>query len=120
MSRYFDVDKLIKKIFPYDVVDKNAYAINAQAVYNAIQNVPAADVVPKGEFDQLKHKYELAVAEREANVKGFTEQLSKVKTEVAKEIFSDLENFFDSDGLSVYLTRSEFYELEDKYTEGGE
>jgi hypothetical protein len=37
--------------------------------------LPTADVVPKS-------KYDLAVAEREANVKGFTEELAKAKTEV--------------------------------------
>ena len=41
-----------------------------------------ADVVPKSEYEQLKHKYELAVAERETNVKGFTEELAKAKSEV--------------------------------------
>ena len=44
MARYIDADELIKKIFPYDVVDKKRYAINAEAVYKAIQIVTAADV----------------------------------------------------------------------------
>lgn len=44
MARYIDADELIKKIFPYDVVDKKRYAINAEAVYKAIQNVTTADV----------------------------------------------------------------------------
>ena len=42
---YIDADALIKKIFPYDVVDKKIYAINAEAVYKAIKNATAADVV---------------------------------------------------------------------------
>lgn len=45
MARYIDADELIKKIFPYDVVDKKRYAINAEVVYKAIQNVTTADVV---------------------------------------------------------------------------
>lgn len=45
MAQYIDADELIKKIFPYDVVDKKRYAINAEAVYKAIQSVTAADVV---------------------------------------------------------------------------
>lgn len=49
-----------------------------------IKNMPTADVVPKS-------KYDLAVAEREANVKGFTEELAKVKTNVASKIFEDIE-----------------------------
>lgn len=48
--------------------------------------------VPKSEVEELQHKYELAVAEREANVKGFAEELLKLKTEVAREIIDDLAN----------------------------
>ncbi len=33
------------------------------------------------EYEQLKHKYDLAVAEREANVKGFTEQIETLTKE---------------------------------------
>lgn len=39
----------------------------------------------------------LAVAEREANVRGFTEQLQKAKADVAKEIFAEIE--FDINNL---------------------
>lgn len=45
MARYKDADALIKTIFPYDVVDKKFYSINAKAVYDAINNAPTADVV---------------------------------------------------------------------------
>lgn len=51
---------------------------------------PTADVVPRAVFEQLQHKYELAVAEREANVKGFTEDLAKAKTDTAREIFAEI------------------------------
>ena len=50
MARYIDADELIKKIFPYDVVDKKEYAINAYAVYDAIQKTPSAEVAPKSEM----------------------------------------------------------------------
>lgn len=33
-------------------------------------------------IDELIHKYDLAVAEREANVKGFTEELTKARDEI--------------------------------------
>ncbi len=36
MPRYIDADALIKKIFPYVVIDKNDYSINANAIYRAI------------------------------------------------------------------------------------
>jgi hypothetical protein len=35
-----DRNELLKKLFPYDAVDKKNYSINAQAVYNAVMNVP--------------------------------------------------------------------------------
>lgn len=54
-----------------------------------IKNIPAADVVPKSEFEELKHKYELAVAEREANVKGFTEELTKCFNNSKRNIRSE-------------------------------
>lgn len=38
----------------------------------------------KAEIEQLNQKYDLAVAEREANVKGFTEELAKARAEVER------------------------------------
>ena len=43
--RYIDADALIEKIFPYDLVGKRLYSINAKAVYDAICAMPTADVV---------------------------------------------------------------------------
>lgn len=45
MARYIDADSLLKRVFPYDLVDKKQYALNAQAVYNAIESSSTADVV---------------------------------------------------------------------------
>ena len=45
MARYIAADSLLKRLFPYDLVDKKQYALNAQAVYNAIESSSAADVV---------------------------------------------------------------------------
>ena len=55
MARYIDADELIKKIFPYDVVDKKRYAISAEAVYKAIQNVTTADVAEVVRCKNCKH-----------------------------------------------------------------
>lgn len=60
MERYIDADELIKKIFPYDVVDKKRYAINAEAVYKAIQIVTAADVVKVVRCKDCKHRVSLS------------------------------------------------------------
>ena len=49
-----------------------------------IREIPAEDVVPRSEFETLEKKYELAVAEREANVKGFTETLEQQRAEIER------------------------------------
>lgn len=86
-------------------------------VKRSLETMPAADVVPKAVFEQLQHKYELAVAEREANVKRMIELeeetarlrsilddyalqygtvkdqhevIDRVKRETAMEIFADI------------------------------
>ena len=46
----------------------------------------------KAENESLTQRYTLAVAEREANVKGFTEQLQTAKAEAAKEFALRLED----------------------------
>lgn len=45
MRKFVDAEWLLRKLFPYDVVDKGSYAINAKAVYLAIEEAPAVDVV---------------------------------------------------------------------------
>ena len=39
------------------------------------------------------------------------------KSEVAREIFAEIEEYLDDDGLSVFMTRTEYFELKKKYTE---
>ncbi len=70
MARYIDADELIKKIFPYDVVDKKRYAINAEAVYKAIQIVTAADVEEVVRCKDCKHAQELNNFEQRCYVEG--------------------------------------------------
>jgi hypothetical protein len=100
MARYIDADALIKKMFPLGIGD-GMYTINAKAVKFAIDKIPTADVVPKS-------KYDLAVAEREANVKGFTEELAKAKAEVERLRAK----------IKILTVPEDFAELEKKYTEG--
>lgn len=42
---YISRETLLKKLFPYDVVDKSGYAINAKSLFNAICELEKADVV---------------------------------------------------------------------------
>lgn len=44
--------------------------------------------------EKLEKKYELAVAEREANVKGFTDTLNTIKAETRKELAEQIKMAF--------------------------
>ena len=140
MARYIDADALIKKIFPYNVVDKKLYCINAQAVYNAISKTPTADVVPKAEVEELVHKlecllchatggklsyhtYPLATMERAVTdyiQECYDEAYDEAKVEVAREIFEEIEQRTKDVGFSSFAEKFEFAdfiaELKKKYT----
>lgn len=49
MPRYIDAEALIKKIFPYEVIDKKDYSINAEAIYKAIEEAPTENVTTMSE-----------------------------------------------------------------------
>lgn len=55
MAQYIDADSLLKRMFPYDLVDKKQYALNAQAVYNVIESSSVADVVEVVRCKDCKH-----------------------------------------------------------------
>lgn len=55
---YIKAEDLIKKIFPCDIVDKKCYSINAKAVYVAINETPAADVIPRDEVEKIFEEIE--------------------------------------------------------------
>lgn len=56
MARYIDADKLIKKVFPYDVIDKKSYTINAKTIFEAINNAPTEDVAEAVRCKDCKHR----------------------------------------------------------------
>ena len=45
MSDYISRSALLKKMFPYEGIDKKTYSINAKAVELAINDSPSLDVV---------------------------------------------------------------------------
>lgn len=49
----------------------------------------------KAEIERLNKKYELAVAEREANVKGFTDVIATAKSEAVKEFADSIKTYYD-------------------------
>ena len=88
MPRYIDADALIKKLFPYDVVDKRCYSINAEAVYKGIETTPTADVAPSSEVEWRCH---------DCGIAAFKKTLKEVQAEYAREIFTEIE--FDINNL---------------------
>ena len=133
MARYIDAEALTDRMLErYDDLcekhgDYDHYTTGYGDAIDAIENAPAADVVPK-------RKYDLAVAEREANVKGFTEELAKAKTEVAREIFEEIEEGIKAAFAALQFERNPVHRkvknetysslmrfvmtVEKKYTEG--
>lgn len=85
------------------------------------------EVVPKSEFETLQRKYELAVAEREANVKAFTEELDKhnVMIQLLEGDISDRDKMLEAKVEEVYADfmrdykcmREELDGLYDEYAE---
>lgn len=51
----------------------------------------------KMHYEEVERKYQIATAEREANVKGFTETLNTIKAEAIKEFAERLKNIYLND-----------------------
>lgn len=92
MARYIDANALYKET-EKKIKEANSYrmAVVDSEFLDLINDADEADVVPRAKYEELQHKYELAVAEREANVKGFAEDIAKAKSEVAKKICCEIE-----------------------------
>ena len=86
MARYIDADALIKKIFPYDAVNKKDYAINAKAVADAIDNTPTADVVQRAVVEELKKDRYQILPDGKIELLPRSD-VKALKKEVAWEIF---------------------------------
>lgn len=97
--RLIDADALTKKIFPYDVVDKKAYSINAKMIHEAIKEAPTVDIA--GEI----------FAEIEGTLKAATWLVQADFTSTVKE--RELKEKCCRDFLK-YIT-----ELKNKYTKEG-
>lgn len=131
MARYIDADALIKKIFPIGMVGDGMYVINAKAVKFAIDNTPTADVVSKSEVENYKkvaeYQQKLAMdryfeikrlqedVERwRRNLEAVLEERAEEKSEVAREIFEELDKFIVTRVCVVY---GQVYDISDKYME---
>jgi hypothetical protein len=112
------MDEYIKKIDAVNVIREHPYRIAFQTVRTivAIEELPAADVVPKSEVDFLRK----TIAENAQKALEVTlEEIEKAKSEVAREIFSEIEEIacvYTLDG-DFYLDNGLYAELKKKYTE---
>lgn len=110
--------KLLKKLEEaynayYDTSKSMPYDLDTTIRETAICLEHSIDEInrQKAEIERLQQKYELSEAEREANVKGFTETLKTVRAEAIKEFaerakmlkchYSETEYTFDFDGVTV-------------------
>lgn len=75
----------------YDLLDEK---------YKEIERLEHLIAELSKELEQLQRKYDLAVAEREANVKGFTEELKKSKAEI-EQLQEDIERLQDINNRDV-------------------
>ena len=121
MPRYIDADKALEFI---KKTNANYHWLlsqySASWVYDFIESQPFADVVPKSEFDLYKKQ----VDELEDELATTYDKLENAKAEVAMEIFEEIEKILDekfsiNHGV-VLISKEDFAELKDKYTNGGE
>ena len=115
MARDIDLDKLLKGLED-ELKDKNpndiAYLVFKIFICRLSQE-PSADVVPKSEVERLKDKYEIIY-----QPKGMIE--ANAKSEVARKIFEEIENFIPrfKVGYFSYMSLTEgITELKKKYLE---
>ena len=121
MARYIDADAFKQKLADKDIFFPALYA-------NELNEMPTADVVPKSEVEELK----AIIVDHKATECQWEEVYTNSKTEVAREIFEELENVLkivvipcvNEDGCITPLRASywsidpnDYAELKKKYTE---
>lgn len=131
--RPIDADKLNKKkkyLFQTKGMPfpKSEYFIKLDDLFSA----PTLDVVPREEVDALQRRYDLAVAEREANAKALVDanidldamrgaanslkmHYENAKQETAREIFEEIDTMCVD--LFGNFNHKRFAEFKEKYTE---
>ena len=69
MPRYIDADALVRRL-KHSPLFLGTQMQFKDGVIDLVEKQPTADVVPREEFEFLQRRYDLAVAEREANAKA--------------------------------------------------
>ena len=122
MARYIDADALGRAIRLY--ANRTSLGqicppdLSYSEMLDIIADAPTADVVPKSEYDNLQFQFEaldhecdrLEMAESNRH-----DAIEQAKTEVAREIFEEIEREIKNHGI-CYAQRK-IAELKKKYTE---
>lgn len=138
MARYIDSDALIEDIQETvcgkcgDISDGiKCKSCGIDDTLGFLENAPTADVVPKSEVDKWKNAAKIANKEREKLSNhyfidtqiGNGTPLQRAKRELASEIFEEIEKILNEKFLInhgvVLISKEDFAELKNKYTEDG-
>ena len=115
MARYIDADDLKA------VVKANDWSnpVVPDVVGVIIDRTPTADVAPRAEVEALIKENERWMTEYANYREGVRETINEIKSDVAMEIFEEIENhlIFNHYGIAVISDKT-YAELKKKYTEG--
>lgn len=129
MERYINVNDITLK--GVAVFDENLdLLIPLSDVRKALQLAPTADVVPRGEVDKWYHEYhaikdelkqeKMYHRETEKLADKYFNELQTAKSEVAREIFEELDQYIEQNGFGKFYKEyinDIVSELKKKYTE---
>ena len=140
MARYIDADGLIEELQETICSKCNMYdgikckSCGIDDTLDFLENAQTADVVPKSEYDNLKMQFEALDRECDRLEKAESEKHDKfieAKSEVAREIFEEIEPLLSANMSGEYIDESnewfdyfdlhlaeDIAELKKKYTEG--
>ena len=127
-----DVYKILDELPKERFLGDNRDLIYLEEARAEIERLPTADVLPKSEVDRLNAVMKEMDEQRAYTINMLGESLEKAKSEVAREIFEELENVLkivvipcvNEDGCITPLRASywsidpnDYAELKKKYTE---
>ena len=112
MARYIDAEELKKRAYPFPCAIGVEYAVSVRQ----IDETPTADVVPNSEVERLEHILN-CYALQYGTVTDQQKVIDKAKSEVAREIFAEIEKIATAEGAYDYVSIQEIAEIKKKYTE---
>lgn len=101
---YIDVDKFAERICNFQAIEEDA----ANKMIWLLRTFPTADVVSKSEVERWRR-----------NLEAVLEEIAETRTEVAREIFAELETkapFFCENQIAYDHFNEELADLKKKYT----